>query len=61
MEVLASGRSEMVAFGKPFISNLDLVERLRQNAPLNPADRATFYGGGTKGYADYPLLDPATA
>ena len=47
---------DLVAFGKPFISNPDLVRRLRENAPLNPPDQATFYGGGAKGYTDYPLL-----
>ncbi|MCX7277183.1 MAG: alkene reductase [Burkholderiales bacterium] len=47
---------DLVAFGKPFISNPDLVRRLRDNAPLNPPDQATFYGGGAKGYTDYPAL-----
>ena len=47
---------DLVAFGKPFISNPDLVRRLRENAPLNPADQATFYGGGAEGYTDYPAL-----
>ena len=46
-----------MAFGKPFISNPDLVQRLRQGAPLNPPDRATFYGGAEHGYTDYPLLE----
>ncbi|WP_295981885.1 alkene reductase [uncultured Variovorax sp.] len=48
---------DLVAFGKPFISNPDLVRRLRENAPLNPLDKATMYGGGAKGYTDYPTLD----
>jgi N-ethylmaleimide reductase len=48
--------ADLVAFGKPFIANPDLVERLRRNAPLNTPDQATFYGGGTKGYTDYPTL-----
>jgi len=47
---------DLVAFGKPFISNPDLVRRLRENAPLNAVDKATMYGGGTKGYTDYPAL-----
>ena len=51
-----SGAADMVAFGRPFIANPDLVERLRTNAPLNEPDRATFYGGGAKGYTDYPAL-----
>jgi len=54
-EALAEG-DDLVAFGKPFISNPDLVRRLRDNAPLNPWDKNTFYGGGAKGYIDYPEL-----
>jgi N-ethylmaleimide reductase len=57
---LDAGAADMIAFGKPFISNPDLVERLRAGAPLNPWDKATFYGGGAKGYTDYPTLQ-ATA
>lgn len=53
---VAEGRADMVAFGRSFISNPDLVERLRHNAPLSPADRTTFYGGDGKGYTDYPTL-----
>jgi N-ethylmaleimide reductase len=56
IEALAGGRADLIAFGKLFISNPDLVERLRLNAPLNPYDQATFYGGGAKGYTDYPTL-----
>lgn len=52
---LAHG-ADLVAFGRPFISNPDLVERLRTGADLHPADRDTFYGGGEKGYTDYPTL-----
>jgi N-ethylmaleimide reductase len=48
--------ADLVAFGKPFIANPDLVERLRRNAPLNMPDPSTFYGGGAKGYTDYPVL-----
>lgn len=48
--------ADLVAFGKLFISNPDLVERLRTNAPLNEADRKTFYGGDERGYTDYPFL-----
>ncbi len=53
--------ADLVAFGKPFIANPDLVRRLRENAPLTAADRATFYGGGAKGYVDYPFLEPVAA
>jgi len=48
--------ADLVAFGRPFIANPDLVARLQQNAPLNTPDRATFYGGTEKGYTDYPAL-----
>jgi N-ethylmaleimide reductase len=58
-KVLAANEADLIAFGKPFISNPDLVERLKRGAPLNPADKATFYGGGAKGYTDYPALDEA--
>ncbi|NMM76976.1 alkene reductase [Rhodococcus sp. SRB_17] len=47
---------DIVAFGRPFIANPDLVERLQRGAPMNPPDRATFYGGGAEGYTDYPTL-----
>jgi N-ethylmaleimide reductase len=60
-KVLASGAADLIAFGKPFISNPDLVERLRRGAPLNAWDKATFYGGGAKGYTDYPTLEAAEA
>lgn len=56
IEAVASGRADIVSFGKPFISNPDLVRRLKENAPLNEADRATFYGGGAEGYTNYPKL-----
>jgi len=54
--VIAEGKADMVAFGRPFIANPDLVERLRQKAPLAELDRDTLYGGGAKGYTDYPSL-----
>ncbi len=50
------GACDAVAFGRPYISNPDLVERFRTDAPLNEADTTTFYGGGEKGYTDYPAL-----
>lgn len=46
--------AELVSFGRNFIANPDLVERLRQDLPLNEGDRKTYYGGGAKGYTDYP-------
>jgi N-ethylmaleimide reductase len=56
LEAVASGRADLIAFGRPFIANPDLVRRLRENAPLSEADRRTFYGGGAIGYVDYPFL-----
>lgn len=49
--------ADLVAFGKPFIANPDLVERLRRGGPFNTPDRKTFYGGGEAGYTDYPALN----
>jgi N-ethylmaleimide reductase len=59
MEAVASGKADMIAFGKLYISNPDLVERLKANAPLTEPDKTTFYGGGAEGYVDYPALDEA--
>ena len=55
---ITSGRADVVAFGKAFLANPDLVARLRANTPLNTPDKSTFYGGGDKGYTDYPALYP---
>src|ERR1700681_1801978 len=60
-KVLTANEADLIAFGKPFISNPDLVERLQKGAPLNEFDKATFYGGGAKGYTDYPTLEAAEA
>lgn len=54
-------RADLIAFGKAFIANPDLVERLRRNAPLNALDTATLYGGDAHGYTDYPCLDIETS
>ncbi len=51
---VASGRADLVSFGRPFIANPDLPERLALGAPLASPDPATFYGGGAEGYTDYP-------
>lgn len=54
-QAIASGEIDLVAFGRPFIANPDLVDRLRHDWPLNEADRDTFYGLlGERGYTDYP-------
>lgn len=52
----ADDTADLIAFGRPFIANPDLVERLRLVAPLNTPDPATMYGGGAGGYIDYPAL-----
>ncbi len=55
-QALSEGWADAIAFGVPFLSNPDLPERFRRNAPLNPADESTFYASGPKGYTDYPFL-----
>ncbi len=55
-ESVDAGKGDLVAFGRPFLANPDLVERLRTGADLNEPDSATFYGGGAQGYTDYPAL-----
>lgn len=60
-EILAAGDADLVAFGRLFISNPDLPERLRSGAPLNDYDRNTFYGGRGEGYIDYSFLDEVIA
>lgn len=54
--VVAAGHADAVAFGRQFIANPDLPERLRTGAALNRYDRSTFYGGDARGYIDYPAL-----
>jgi N-ethylmaleimide reductase len=56
---IESGHADAVAFGRLFIGNPDLPERLRTGAPLNRYDRSTFYGGDEHGYTDYPALAEA--
>jgi len=55
-QVLAASEADAVAFGVPMLANPDLLERFRQNAPLNQPDQSTFYAPGPKGYTDYPRL-----
>jgi len=55
--ILEEGLADTVAFGKPFISNPDLVERIRRGAEWAKWDEQTFYAPGPKGYTDYPCLD----
>lgn len=56
LQAVAGGQADLVAFGRDFISNPDLVRRLKLNAPLQPLDKATLYGGEAQGYIDYPAL-----
>jgi N-ethylmaleimide reductase len=59
--IVASGDADLIAFGRHFISNPDLPERLRRGLPLNRYDRTTFYGGDARGYVDYPPAEVASA
>ena len=56
-QAIASGRADIVAFGRPFIANPDLPARLRDGHPLSPSDSSRFFGGDATGYVDYPTLN----
>ena len=56
---ISSGYADLVSFGRPFIANPDLVARLRSGTALAAPDRATLYGGDSRGYTDYSLTSPA--
>ena len=53
-DILERGEADLVAFGRQFIANPDLPDRIRMALPLNAYDRSTFYYGGPRGYTDYP-------
>lgn len=55
-EKAVAGGADLVAFGRPYIGNPDLVERLKTGSPFTKDDKATWYGGGSVGYTDYPTL-----
>ncbi len=55
-KALSEGWADLIAFGRPFVANPDLPERLRTGAPLQEHDRATLFGGGAHGFTDYPTL-----
>jgi N-ethylmaleimide reductase len=55
-QALAAGQADLIAFGRPFLSNPDLVARMQSGAPLNAPDFGTFYTPGEQGYTDYPAL-----
>jgi N-ethylmaleimide reductase len=54
-EIIEKGDADLVAFGRHFISNPDLPQRIKLGLPLSPYDRTTFYGGDAHGYTDYPF------
>ncbi|MFZ9615138.1 MAG: alkene reductase [Fluviibacter sp.] len=56
MTEVASGKADLVAFGRPFISTPDLVRRLKEDLPFNELKADKLYGGGAEGYIDYPIL-----
>ncbi|MBY5533698.1 alkene reductase [Rhizobium leguminosarum] len=56
INAIESGHADMIAFGQSYIANPDLVDRLRKDAPLAEGVKSTYYGGGAKGYTDYPSL-----
>jgi N-ethylmaleimide reductase len=60
IKMVDDGKAELIAFGRPYIANPDLAKRLERDAPLNKGDSDTYYGGGSKGYIDYPFLEEAT-
>ncbi|MBS0367737.1 MAG: alkene reductase [Proteobacteria bacterium] len=55
-EAVANGEADLIAYGRAFISNPDLVRRLKEDAPLNELRADKLYGGGAEGYTDYPVL-----
>ncbi|MCX4096673.1 alkene reductase [Nocardia sp. alder85J] len=57
---LAAGKADLIAFGRSFLANPDLPERLRRNITPNEPDPTTFYGGGAAGYTDYPTSADAS-
>jgi len=57
--LIEEGLADLVAFGRPYIANPDLVERLKTGAPLAEIDWTTVYASGPRGYSDYPALEPA--
>jgi N-ethylmaleimide reductase len=61
MEAIATGHADMIAFGRPYIANPDLVERLRRDARIVEAPKEALYGGGAKGYIDFPTLQAPLA
>ncbi|SAK85848.1 NADH:flavin oxidoreductase [Caballeronia fortuita] len=57
IETISKGEADMIAFGRPFIGNPDVVDRLRKNAPFVDAPKEAYYGGGASGYTDFATLN----
>jgi N-ethylmaleimide reductase len=55
--MLESGLIQLAVFGRPFVANPDLVERLKAGAPLAALRQDLLYTAGAEGYSDYPALD----
>mgnify|MGYP003679032190 CR=1 FL=1 len=55
-QAITSGLAQFAAFGRPFIANPDLVERIKQSSPWNQINPNTLYGGAEVGYTDYPTM-----
>ena len=55
-EWVAQGKADAIAFGRLFLANPDLPQRMAENAPYNVADTQTYYGGGAEGFVDYPTV-----
>jgi 2,4-dienoyl-CoA reductase-like NADH-dependent reductase (Old Yellow Enzyme family) len=60
-QAIDDGLADLAVFGRPFIANPDLVDRLRHGWPLADAGREAFYGGGSQGYIDYPAYSSQDA
>lgn len=60
-QAIETGAADAVAFGRIYIANPDLPERIKTGSELNPYNRATFYGGEEKGYTDYPFINEKAA
>jgi 2,4-dienoyl-CoA reductase-like NADH-dependent reductase (Old Yellow Enzyme family) len=58
---VASGLADLESYGQMVLANPDFVARLKVNAPMNDADRDTFFGGNAQGYIDYTTLSAASA
>jgi len=61
LQTRSAGEADMICFGRAFIGNPDLVERLKRDAPIVEANPRSYYGGGARGYTDWPTLDEKSA